>query len=85
MERLKESSEEVREALENNGLTFAQAEVQMVPNTYVSLDENKPAFYKNQNVMNGVKLNMELSSNAVNFIDDEKLQKLLVQTKEDLP
>jgi len=30
----------LREALENNGLTFAEAEVQMVPNTYVSLDEN---------------------------------------------
>ncbi len=30
----------LRESLENNGLTFAQAEVQMVPNTYVSLDEN---------------------------------------------
>jgi len=30
----------LREALENNGLTFAEAEVQMVPNTYVALDEN---------------------------------------------
>ena len=30
----------LREALENNGLTFAEAEVQMVPSTYVSLDEN---------------------------------------------
>lgn len=30
----------LREALENNGLTFAEAEVQMVPSTMVSLDEN---------------------------------------------
>ena len=30
----------LREALENNGLTFVEAEVQMVPSTYVSLDEN---------------------------------------------
>ena len=30
----------LREALENNGLNFAQAEIQMVPSTYVSLDEN---------------------------------------------
>ena len=30
----------LREALENNGLTFVEAEVQMVPNTYVTLDEN---------------------------------------------
>lgn len=30
----------LREALENNGLTFAEAEIQMVPSTYVSLDEN---------------------------------------------
>ena len=30
----------LREALENNGLTFAEAEVQMVPSTYVNLDEN---------------------------------------------
>lgn len=30
----------LREALETNGLTFVQAEIQMVPSTYVSLDEN---------------------------------------------
>ena len=30
----------LREALEHNGLTFAEAEVQMVPSTYVTLDEN---------------------------------------------
>ena len=30
----------LREALENNELTFAEAEVQMVPSTYVTLDEN---------------------------------------------
>lgn len=30
----------VREALENAGLEFAQAEVQMVPTTYVTLDES---------------------------------------------
>lgn len=30
----------LREALENAGLTFAEAEIQMVPNTYVKLDEN---------------------------------------------
>ena len=30
----------LREALENNGLTFAEAEIQMVPSTYVTLDEN---------------------------------------------
>ena len=30
----------LREALENNGLTFIEAEIQMVPSTYVSLDEN---------------------------------------------
>ena len=30
----------LREALENNGLSFAEAEVQMVPSTYVNLDEN---------------------------------------------
>ncbi|MBE6246225.1 MAG: [FeFe] hydrogenase H-cluster radical SAM maturase HydG [Bacteroidales bacterium] len=35
--------------------------------------------------MNGVKINMELSANAVNFIDDAKLQSLLKETKEDLP
>ena len=29
----------VREALENNGLKFLEAEVQMVPNNYISLDE----------------------------------------------
>ena len=36
-------------------------------------------------MMNGVKINMELSVNAVNFIDDAKLQSLLKETKEDLP
>lgn len=30
----------LRESLETNGLTFAQAEIQMLPSTYVSLDEN---------------------------------------------
>ncbi len=30
----------LREALENNGLTFVEAEIQMVPSTYVALDEN---------------------------------------------
>ena len=30
----------LREALENNGLSFVEAEVQMVPSTYVNLDEN---------------------------------------------
>ena len=30
----------LREALENNGLTFVEAEVQMVPSTYIKLDEN---------------------------------------------
>ena len=30
----------LREALENQGLTFVEAEVQMVPNTYVSLDDS---------------------------------------------
>ena len=30
----------LREALENNGLTFVEAEIQMVPSTYVNLDEN---------------------------------------------
>jgi len=30
----------LRESLEKENLTFAQAEVQMVPNTYVTLDEN---------------------------------------------
>ena len=30
----------LRETLENNSLTFAEAEIQMVPSTYVSLDEN---------------------------------------------
>ena len=30
----------LREALENNGLTFVEAEIQMVPSTYVKLDEN---------------------------------------------
>jgi len=36
-------------------------------------------------MMNGVKINMELSANAVNIIDDAKLQSLLKETKEDLP
>ena len=35
--------------------------------------------------MKNVKLNMELSANAVNFIDDEKLQQLVKNTEEDLP
>lgn len=35
--------------------------------------------------MKNIKLNMELSANAVNFIDDEKLQHLVKETKEDLP
>ena len=30
----------LREALESNGLTFVEAEIQMVPSTYVKLDEN---------------------------------------------
>ena len=30
----------LRECLENAGLSFVQAEIQMVPNTYVTLDEN---------------------------------------------
>ena len=30
----------LREALEQNGLTFVEAEVQMVPSTYITLDEN---------------------------------------------
>lgn len=30
----------LRETLENNGLTFVEAEVQMVPSTYIKLDEN---------------------------------------------
>lgn len=30
----------LREALENNGLNFVEAEIQMVPSTYVNLDEN---------------------------------------------
>ena len=34
--------------------------------------------------MNNVKINMQLSANAVNFIDDEKLQHLVKNTKEDL-
>ena len=29
---------EIREALEKEGLTFAEADVQMVPQTYISLD-----------------------------------------------
>lgn len=36
-------------------------------------------------MIKGVKINMELPEDAVNFIDDEKLQNLLAQTKEDLP
>ena len=35
--------------------------------------------------MKNIKLNMELSANAVDFIDDEKLQRLVSVTKEDLP
>ena len=34
--------------------------------------------------MKNVKINMQLSANAVNFIDDEKLQHLVKNTKEDL-
>ncbi|MBR3133135.1 MAG: YebC/PmpR family DNA-binding transcriptional regulator [Clostridia bacterium] len=36
---LPETFSDVREELEKNGLTFLEAEVQMVPNTYVKLDE----------------------------------------------
>lgn len=36
---LPEEFSNVREALEKEGLTFAEAEVQMVPQTYISLDE----------------------------------------------
>lgn len=36
-------------------------------------------------MIKGVKINMELPADAVNFIDDDKLQGLLAQTKEDLP
>lgn len=36
-------------------------------------------------MIKGVKINMELPADAVNFIDDEKLQSLLANTKEDLP
>ncbi len=36
-------------------------------------------------MIKGVKINMELPADAVNFIDDEKLQNLLANTKEDLP
>lgn len=35
--------------------------------------------------MKGVKINMQLPSDAVNFIDDAKLQSLLSNTQEDLP
>lgn len=35
-------------------------------------------------MIKGVKINMELSAGAVNFIDDNKLQSLLKDTKEDL-
>ena len=35
--------------------------------------------------MKGVKINMQLPEDAVNFIDDAKLQSLLSETKEDLP
>ena len=34
-----ENFSSVREELEKNNLTFVEAEVQMVPNTYVKLDE----------------------------------------------
>ena len=34
-----ESFSNVREQLENNGLEFVEAEVRMIPNTYVKLDE----------------------------------------------
>ena len=36
---LPENFSEIREALEKQNLVFAQAEVQMVPNTYIELDE----------------------------------------------
>ena len=36
-------------------------------------------------MIKGVKINMELPADAVNFIDDEKLQNLLANTQEDLP
>ena len=35
--------------------------------------------------MKGIKMDMKLSANAVNFIDDAKLQNLLENSKEDLP
>ena len=35
--------------------------------------------------MKGVKINMQLPDDAVNFIDDAKLQHLIANTKEDLP
>ena len=36
-------------------------------------------------MIKGVKINMELPADAVNFIDDDKLPGLLAETKEDLP
>ena len=36
-------------------------------------------------MIKGVKINMELPADAVNFIDDDKLQGLLAETQEDLP
>ena len=35
--------------------------------------------------MKGIKMDMKLSANAVNFIDDAKLQNLLEDSREDLP
>ena len=35
--------------------------------------------------MKGVKIDMTLPADAVNFIDDEKLQGLVSDVKEDLP
>lgn len=35
-----ENFSEVREVLEKNNLVFAQAEIQMIPSTYITLDEN---------------------------------------------
>lgn len=35
-----ENFSEVREVLEKNNLVFAQAEIQMIPSTYIALDEN---------------------------------------------
>ncbi|MDO5557335.1 MAG: YebC/PmpR family DNA-binding transcriptional regulator [Clostridia bacterium] len=47
-----ENFSEVREKLEKSGLTFAQAEIQMVPSTYISLDEK--ASEKMQKLLDGL-------------------------------